>query len=349
MLAENFQGVYYFRVRVFFVLITALLSIAAADNLVTDNNGILIQNARFVVRGQRQFLLGISYFDGLSAPPDIQHADLTELRKNGFNAIRVWGTWYREEQPRLVALFRRSGSLNPEGLWQLRRLLTNAQAKGLVTVLTFSRDTMIPISFENYKHGIISVISSIKKFRSVLIDIQNESNHCGLDDPTCEGHLTLQQVGNIRTAIRLVDPGRLSTASRNGQAILPGRDDYGSFRTIARVDYISTHRPPRSRDAVWAQTTDDEVRQIRAIVGPTIPILLDESNRCNKIVVCTNPSTATRIFYMAARNAKIAGAAGWFFHTRAGFKLSNRSIFAQLNSVERQVVLNLGRILRPIP
>lgn len=336
-------------VQVFSVLIAILLSIAA-DNSVPDQNELSIQNARFVVRGQKQFLLGISYFDGLSAPPDIQLADFTELRNKGFNAIRVWGTWYREEQPRLVPLFRRSGSINPEGLLRLRRLLSNAQAKGLVTVLTFSRHTLIPISFENYKRGILAVISSIKPFRSVLIDIQNEVNHCRtIDDPTCEGHLSLQQVGNIRTAIRLADPRRLSTASRNGQAIIAGKDDYGSFRTIARVDYISTHRPPRSRDAVWAQTTDDEVRQIRAIVGRTVPILLDESNRCNANVPCTNPSAATRIFYMAARNAKIAGAAGWFFHTKAGFKLSHRSIFAQLNSTERQVVLNLGRILRPIP
>jgi hypothetical protein len=175
-------------------------------------------------------------------------------------------------------------------------------------------------------------------------------NHCGtVDDPTCQGHISLQQAGNIRAAIRLSDPRRLSTASRNGQAIVAGKDDYQSFLKVAHVDYISTHRPPRSRDAVWAQTTDDEVRDIRALVGPRIPILLDESNRCYANVLCANPTAATKIFYTAARNAKIAGAAGWFFHTKAGFKLSHRSIFAQLNPTERQVVLNLGRILRPIP
>src|SRR5438067_10806604 len=47
----------------------------------------------FRLGGRPTFLLGISYFGALGAPERILRADLAEMKRLGFNWIRVWCTW----------------------------------------------------------------------------------------------------------------------------------------------------------------------------------------------------------------------------------------------------------------
>jgi hypothetical protein len=170
-----------------------------------------------------------------------------------------------------------------------------------------------------------------------LFDVQNETNHCGVTDVNCTGHLTLTQVSAIRTAIKEVDPQRLVTASRNQDAFIPGKDDYVTFRLSGNVDFIATHRPSRTKDGSWANLTDDEARLIRAGVGPKIPILFDEPNRCGNNMECVSASESN-YFVNAAKNAKQSGAAGWIFHTKAGFHLSRRPFSTQLIPIEKSAI-----------
>lgn len=47
-------------------------------------------------------------------------------------------------------------------------------------------------------------------------------------------------------------------------------------------------------------------------------------------------------FLQAAREAVSSGAAGWVFHTHAGFDLRSSSFLSNLDSVEKEVLDSLG-------
>jgi hypothetical protein len=329
------------------IAILVLISIAPLYAIQDDDpkkQTIQISKGLFVVRGQPSFLLGISYFDALSAPQEILEADLAFLRVKRFNTIRIWASWYDSFQPRATSIIRKNGTLNPEGVTRLKQVLNVTKAKNILVVLVFSRDALPGISFNNYRLGIRRVATVIKPYRFVLIDVQNETNHCGVTDVECTGHLTLGQVAEIRKAVKQVDPERLITASRNQDGFIPGKDDYASFRLTGNVDFIATHRPSRTKDGNWAISTDDETRSIRAIVGPKIPILFDEPNRCGNNMECVT-SSESNYFVTAARNAKKSGAAGWIFHTKAGFHLSRRPLSSQLIPIEKSAIDRIAQAI----
>ncbi len=52
-----------------------------------------VQDTQFLVDRKPTFLLGASYYGGLGASEDFVDRDLQELKKYGFNWIRVWATW----------------------------------------------------------------------------------------------------------------------------------------------------------------------------------------------------------------------------------------------------------------
>src|SRR5262249_41478580 len=48
---------------------------------------------RFTVNGRPAFLFGVSYYGALGAPDQTVQRDLADLKKHGFNWVRVWATW----------------------------------------------------------------------------------------------------------------------------------------------------------------------------------------------------------------------------------------------------------------
>jgi hypothetical protein len=303
-------------------------------------NAITIKDGQFIQDGKPTFLLGLSYFDGLSAPPQVLESDLRYFGERGFNALRVWANWYTDFQPHTNGLLESDGTVNPQMLNRLQRMIDAADKKGFVIKLTFSRDPMEKVPFSNYKDGILSVVKAIKNSPNVLLDLQNETDHCGKQgDPDCLGHLSLAQVREIRNAIKEIEPDRIVTASWGGG----DAEDYKSFLEQTNVDFIATHGPPRKKD--WAEKTAVEMKRARSQLSSEIPILFDEPSRCDKGVDCKDRSAAQQ-FLSAAQNAKRSGAAGWFFHTTAGFRLNNRPMYERLNRTEKIAVNKLAEAIK---
>src|SRR5258706_11820169 len=50
-------------------------------------------STHFTIDGRPAFLLGISYYAALGARDDFIAKDLDDMRRDGFNWIRVWATW----------------------------------------------------------------------------------------------------------------------------------------------------------------------------------------------------------------------------------------------------------------
>src|SRR4051812_14334982 len=58
----------------------------AVTRLGTDGTG-------FTVNDRPAFLFGVSYYGALGAPDEAVRRDLAELKRHGFNWVRVWATW----------------------------------------------------------------------------------------------------------------------------------------------------------------------------------------------------------------------------------------------------------------
>src|SRR5688572_15739899 len=52
-----------------------------------------IDGTHFTINGKHTFLLGISYYGALGAQDSFIQQDLDDMRRDGFNWIRVWATW----------------------------------------------------------------------------------------------------------------------------------------------------------------------------------------------------------------------------------------------------------------
>src|SRR5215218_9806005 len=52
-----------------------------------------IDGTRLTLEGKPTFLLGCSYYAGLGASDETLRSDLDELKRHGFNWVRVWATW----------------------------------------------------------------------------------------------------------------------------------------------------------------------------------------------------------------------------------------------------------------
>ena len=52
-----------------------------------------VKGERFAIDGRPTFLLGISYYGALGAPDEFIRRDLDDMKRYGFNWIRVWATW----------------------------------------------------------------------------------------------------------------------------------------------------------------------------------------------------------------------------------------------------------------
>ena len=236
----------------------------------------------------------------MDCPPhrEFRNSDLRYFGERGFNALRVWANWYPDFQPNTVGLLSSDGTVNVQMLNRLQRMIDTADKNGFVIKLTFSRHPMEKVPFANYKNGILSVVKSIKNSQNVLLDLQNETDHCGKQgDPDCLGHLSLPQVHDLRDAIKEIDPDRIVTASWGGG----DADDYKSFLERNNVDFIATHGPPRKK--YGAEKTAVEVKRAKSQLESEIPILFDEPSRCDKGVDCKDPS-ASQQFLIAAQNAK---------------------------------------------
>ena len=52
-----------------------------------------IKGTGFTLNDRPTFLLGVSYYSALGASEETIRQDLDEMRRRGFNWIRVWATW----------------------------------------------------------------------------------------------------------------------------------------------------------------------------------------------------------------------------------------------------------------
>jgi hypothetical protein len=286
------------------------------------------------------FLLGVSLFDALgpTAPRD---QDLDALKSWGVTIVRVWAHWHQpiygadggltaEGRARLLALTERLGS---RGMLLELVLLRPGQLAGQPYALFASEDARL--------RAVESLTVALQDSRGVMFDLFNEHDHP-------DGAVSHAQLRVMRDRVKAIDPQRVVTVSSTGNHLITadGRIGANEARNLAEeaatdatgvaVDVVAVHFP-RTED--WAASTAARVGAVRAALdrlGLKLPIYLNEERRAY-------PGTPlpADAYQRAVSGARQAGAAGWLFHTAAGFDLPKRAFTEALTPPERTAIEQL--------
>jgi hypothetical protein len=187
-------------------------------------------------------------------------------------------------------------------------------------------------TFEAYRDGVIALAAALVDHRNAFFDLGNERT---VGDAR---YLDDDQVAEIAAGVLGADPGRLLTASTGG---MPPADAAGVYAELYGEASIHFATPHFERTDDWAAATGDRVTEMRdALVGAgwDRPIYLQEEARR----AYDGAQWPKEDFLAAAAAAESAGAAGWCFHTQAGFDLSQGAFLDQLDDVEADTLDELA-------
>jgi hypothetical protein len=276
---------------------------------------------RFTLNGQPTFLLGVSYFDGANW----HVSDLDALAARRFNLIRIWLDWGLAGDGR--SFFDASGALVKRST--LQSLVRAAGARGMAVDVTILDPTP---TFGDLHRALREAVSALRDEPNVFFDVMNEHDHPA-------GPRTHSEVAQFISTVKATNPAAIVTVSGGGGHLMDTRNVDEELN--AGIMILTPHF---DRTSDWYDRTDDRTRFLKnhlASRGRNIPVYLQEEARRGHSGL--NPSRDE--FFQAAREARDAGAAGWIFHTRAGFDLNIQPFFQALDSVEREVVDGLANVI----
>jgi hypothetical protein len=309
---------------------------ARAQTLTLGTDG-----ACFTINGQRQFLLGASYYGGLGAPDDFVRRDLDDLKRLGFNWIRVWATW--ESFGNDVSAVNRDGTAREPYLSKLKWLVRQAQRRGMVVDVTLSRGSLLS-NQATHLRAVETLASALKTFRGVYFDLANEH---GVGDARFVSFAELRQ---LRDAVKKIDPERLVTASSGDM----DQEELRHHLIEAGLDFVAPHRPREAGSpAQTAAKTEQLIADMKAL-GRVAPVMYQEPFRRDY----GDWQPGLEDFLTDLRGAKQGGAAGWCFHNGSsrrnegrpgrsfGMSQSQGRLMDQLDPVEKEFVQQAAACLR---
>jgi hypothetical protein len=310
-----------------------------------------VDGSQFTLNGRPTFLLGLSYYGGLGASEDFIRRDLDDAQRHGFNWLRVWATW--ESFGKDVSAVDSRGQSRQPFMDRLKWLIAECDRRDLVVDLTLTRGKGPPGAtsvgrlpdLESHQRAVQTVANALKQHRNWYLDLANEH------DVRDERYVPLEELKNLREAVRQVDPSRLVTASFGGHD-LSERDVRDALLT-AGLDFLSPHRPRNSESPAQTEARTRECLALMTQIGRVVPVHYQEPFR--RGYSAWEPSAAD--FLADLHGAVAGGAAGWCFHNgshgdatdkepRRSFDLRNKRLFDQLDAEERKVVCNAAALVR---
>lgn len=301
-----------------------------------------ICGSSFTIDGQPTFLLGISYYAGCGAPTNIICQDLDRLGRYGFNWIRVWATW--DLCGANVSAIGRDGRLREPYWSRLQYLIRTAEARKMIVDVTLSRGSLLP-NQPAHLQAVRTLARGLKPFRNIYFDIANERN---IRDAR---FVSYQELRELREAVRAIDPDRLVTASHAGDLT---QEQLYQYLMNGKLDFVAPHRPRRPGSA---EQTAPKVRQWLLWMrqeGRIVPVHLQEPFRRD----FGRWQPREKDFLIDLIGAIRGGAAGWCFHNGSprwtgraptgpcrSFDLRTKGLLEQLDTVERRVLRQVGKIV----
>ena len=300
--------------------------------------GVSADGRFFTVNGKSVYLNGISYYSGTSVddPKDLK-LDLDDMVKNRFNWIRVWTFWGAD-----IAVTDPNGQVREPGMSRLKTIITECNKRRMIVDVTMSHGNHpAPSNQAEHLACARTLAAELKPYRNVYIDVGNER------DVGDARYVSLEDVGELITAIKAIDPQRICTASS-----CPGSEDgMKQHLEVGKLDFIAPHL---CRDDGCSAKTIGTVKELAGwmkALGRRVPIHLQEPFRRGY----TDYQPTVEDFYRDDSGARIAEAAGWCLHngsSRRGSGEQQRSrsfgmgkehgrLYAQLDEVELEVCKNI--------
>jgi hypothetical protein len=281
-----------------------------------------VKGTEFTLNGKPTYLLGVSYFDGLHW----RASDLNRLANQGFNLIRIWLDW-REHSfhgaqgklthaQTLVDLVRHAGSLGM-----------------VVDVTILDRDRSYGGKLAFAETAVREAARALLNEPNVFFDLSNEHDA----PPHSLDHTELM---DLAKALRQERPNSVVTVSSAGAHLVDEEKvQQGAVKEELNQIGVDLLAPHFRRTDDWAKRTESRVRDLLAFAKTvrTVPVYVQEDQRRGWKDAFPSKSE----FLTAERGARDGGAAGWIFHTDAGFDLKASSFFDALDSVELTVVNGL--------
>jgi hypothetical protein len=308
-------------------LLLAVFATAASGATLT------VASQTLQVDGRPVFVVGVSLFDALgsTAPRD---QDLDALKTWGVNLVRVWAHWHEP-------IYRPDGTLSDPGRTRLVQLAKRLESRGMILELVLLRPGQLPgqpfavfTSEAERLKAVESMTVALRDFRNVLFDLYNEHDHP-------DGPISHQAARVLRDKVKASDPARLVTISSTEHHLVSATGEVteaGAVNLLSEagadevaVDLVAAHFP-RTND--WAAATGGRIRGLRTAlekIGRPLPIYLNEERRADG----RTPLGADH-YARAVAEARTAGAAGWLFHTAAGFELAKKPFLDALSPDERE-------------
>lgn len=291
---------------------------------------------RFTLNGTPEFLLGISYYGGLGASPENLAADLADLRRLGFNWIRVWATWTALEN---VSAVHPDGSPREPYLQRLVDLVCACDRVGMVVDVTLHRHKadderrMLP-DLASHLRAVETLCTALRPWRNWYMDLANER------DVRDARFVPFDELRQLRDRLKTLDPERLVTASGVPR---PDRKALDAYLGIAGLDFVAPHY---SRDPASPGQTETRVRELRESTkasGFGAPIHLQEPFRRGY----NSWQPKAEDFWTDLSGARRGGAAGWCMHNgsqrkapgerpRRSFDLTSERLLPQLDAEEQR-------------
>jgi hypothetical protein len=305
-----------------------------------------VQSTRFTLDGTPTFLLGCSYYAGLGASDETLGKDLDEMKRLGFNWVRVWATWAAFDHD-VSAVDGKTGDPRPQFVRRLARLADECDRRGMVLNVTLSRGngaTGPPRlqGLDPHRRAVETVLAEMGARTNWYLDLSNERN---LKD---QRFTPFEDLAVLRELVRRQNPRLLVTASHAGDVT---REDVEAYLKRAKVDFLSIHRP-RGRGS--AGQTANKSRQVQQWIAEAagkdraVPLHYDEPFRRG----FTDYEPTADDFRTDLDAARSTGAAGWCFHNgherdgpqgrpRRSFDLRDKTLFEQLDDEEQKFLAML--------
>jgi len=336
--------------RAFFLASSCLLPIFLVSKI--EATELRVEQAHFVVDGQRQFLLGISYYGALGAARPTLIEDLDAIERKGFRWIRVWATWSAFGHD--VSAIDTHGEARAPFLDRLKWLVAECDRRGLVVDITLTRGEgrlghPHLSSIEDHERACVTLTQELHDWRNWYLDLANEHNLS--NNRVRHKFVSIKDARRLRDAVKSIDPRRLVTISFVGDLTASQLQRYVDD---VRVDVLSPHRPRHDRSAEETVNVSRRYLKWMGAARHVVPIHFQEPFRRD---FSKNWQPAAEDFLADLRGAVQGGAAGWCFHNgdnrwaaqgmpRRSFDLSSRGLWKQLDTVETQVVNSLARSLK---
>lgn len=315
-----------------FFLVAFLCSLGARATVLE------IRGKNFTIDGKPTFLLGISYYGALGAPREFIRKDLEDIRRFGFNWLRVWAVWNAFGDD--VSAVDRKGNPREPFLSKLRWLVKECDKRGLIVDITLFRGELLPDQ-EGHLRAVRTIVNALKSYRNWYIDLANEH------DVRDARFVSFAELKVLRDEVKSMDPKRLVTVSGRPQ----DKETLKRYLFEVQVDFISPHL---AREPEAPLRTEEITRQYLTWMeelGKVVPVHYQEPFRRGYM---REWEPKAEDFLKDLEGARKGGAGGWCFHNgsqrdapdkgpRRSFDMREKRLFDQLDEEERRF-LNLLKV-----